>query len=235
MEEGRQVGPVRGEVLRKFFQEGTVERATLVWSEGMADWQPYAEVQSYLPPPHAEAVCAECGQTFDTRDLVTFGTVQVCTGCKHAFVQKTVQRAGSGATPTPPLVPSSTNRKLLIASVGLLTLIGLKGAVNFALMFAKAGAWSGPFSTGTFLGAFIWFGLAACQWWNGGRWGLGIGIFALVVMVGQLVFVHIAASSGRLQMDTNALLRLLWHPVLPFTALAIVNFLLCTSRRERTR
>ena len=47
-------GPVSGADLRALIEDGTVTRASLVWTEGMNDWKPAGELREFFapaPPP----------------------------------------------------------------------------------------------------------------------------------------------------------------------------------------
>ena len=62
-EAGQQKGPVNGKSLDQLVTQGVVPDDTLVWSEGMSRWQPYASVRgtraAQTPPfPPATAACA---------------------------------------------------------------------------------------------------------------------------------------------------------------------------------
>ncbi|MBK1831569.1 DUF4339 domain-containing protein [Verrucomicrobiaceae bacterium R5-34] len=46
---GQQAGPVSADGLRQLSAAGTVSSATLVWSEGMAEWTPATQVPGLLP------------------------------------------------------------------------------------------------------------------------------------------------------------------------------------------
>jgi uncharacterized RDD family membrane protein YckC len=95
---GQQAGPVDDEQLWTFQRSGKILPETLVWHEGMANWQPLREVQpdssgapatfAATSPSAGEAVCAECGRVFNTQEMIAYGGVQVCAGCKPVFVQK---------------------------------------------------------------------------------------------------------------------------------------------------
>src|SRR3954470_17598858 len=89
---GKQAGPVEDEQLASLVQAGHVQRDTLVWREGMADWQRYEQVipaiQSAVPaaPPILgapilaanEAVCGECGRIFPVQEMIPYGTARIC-------------------------------------------------------------------------------------------------------------------------------------------------------------
>ncbi len=92
------VGPMNEEVLDGLASEGTINAQTLVWAEGMAEWQPYAAARAAGAPAAvaaaasvdgaAEFACAECGQQFRSDDMVQYGQSWVCARCKPAFVPK---------------------------------------------------------------------------------------------------------------------------------------------------
>ena len=42
---GQQAGPVEEAQLEDLFRTGKIQAETLVWKEGMANWQPYREVK----------------------------------------------------------------------------------------------------------------------------------------------------------------------------------------------
>ena len=105
---GQQRGPVTDEQLDALFQSGNINEETLVWSEGMADWQPYGKVKPVeAPPPQPRqpdapppveatwpsvqtpgAVCVECGKMFNRDEMIRHGNVYVCASCKPIFLQK---------------------------------------------------------------------------------------------------------------------------------------------------
>jgi len=110
---GAQAGPVDDAQLEQLARSGKIQPDTLIWREGMANWQPYSEVVApppasaapvpVPPPPSAsadlqdapttEAVCAECGRIFNIQDMIPYGGVRVCAGCKPVFMQKLAEGA----------------------------------------------------------------------------------------------------------------------------------------------
>jgi uncharacterized RDD family membrane protein YckC len=109
---GNSVGPVSQEEFDKLVQTGAIQPETLVWYEGMANWQPYSSVRAAVPamaiaagPSTAstqaisgveaqpiatgnDVVCAECNRVFPRDSTIQYGAVSVCANCKPAFVQK---------------------------------------------------------------------------------------------------------------------------------------------------
>src|SRR5262245_45626684 len=93
---GQPVGPVSESDFNNLVATGVIQPSTLVWCEGMANWQPYSTVQqpavaaapseSGIPP--TGVLCAECGRTFSPDQVVRFGDRSICAECKPLFLQK---------------------------------------------------------------------------------------------------------------------------------------------------
>jgi uncharacterized RDD family membrane protein YckC len=106
---GQQAGPVDDAQLAALASSGKVLSDTLVWREGMDNWQAYGEVMGppsgaampappTVAPPASSlgpggAVCAECGRMFNVQDMIPYGGVHVCAGCKPVFMQKLAEGA----------------------------------------------------------------------------------------------------------------------------------------------
>ena len=96
-EGGKQTGPVDDAQFEQLVQSGRIQPETLVWQEGMANWEAYSRVRgaamSSSAPPVAtavadQAVCAECGGVFNIQDTIAYGNARVCARCKPIFIQK---------------------------------------------------------------------------------------------------------------------------------------------------
>jgi uncharacterized RDD family membrane protein YckC len=101
-ESGRQAGPVNDAQFAELVASGKITPDTLVWHQGMAQWQPYRAVSpastittepSPAGPlseamPASQFICSECGQAFPESEVTHYGTVWVCGRCKPTFVQK---------------------------------------------------------------------------------------------------------------------------------------------------
>jgi uncharacterized RDD family membrane protein YckC len=98
-----QNGPVTDEEFADLVRNGRVQAQTLVWREGMANWQPYSTVALPQPAGAAPAVpaplvpaqlapnevlCHECGKAVSKENAIQYGTVWVCANCKPLFLQK---------------------------------------------------------------------------------------------------------------------------------------------------
>lgn len=108
---GQQAGPVDDGQLEELRRSGKVQEDTLIWCEGMPNWQPLKEAKPaglrLAGSPAAtsavateaatqEAVCAECGKIFDLQDTIAYGNVRVCAACKPIFLQKLAEGAKLG-------------------------------------------------------------------------------------------------------------------------------------------
>src|SRR5437879_2789722 len=107
-EAGQQAGPITEEELLRLAGTGQIRSETLVWHEGLVNWQPYGEVKPGAagPPPYSpgqsgwaapaagaapgvnEAVCVECGKIVSQEDAISYGGNWVCANCKPRYFQK---------------------------------------------------------------------------------------------------------------------------------------------------
>jgi len=93
---GRQMGPVEEPALDDLVRAGVIRDDTLVWREGMANWQPHGAVRGPKPAPPMPAVpigadssfCSECGRPFPSDQLVALGNASVCAQCKPVYLQR---------------------------------------------------------------------------------------------------------------------------------------------------
>lgn len=108
VEDNQQRGPISEAELGTLIETGKVTPTTLVWREGLANWQPLAEAMpgaasrpgvAATPQPVAaapvstdgtgdEVVCGECGRLFPRDQTIQYGNAWVCATCKPIFVQK---------------------------------------------------------------------------------------------------------------------------------------------------
>jgi hypothetical protein len=95
---GQQAGPVSETQLDELAQSGRITPATLVWRQGLANWQPYNVARPrpeallssprFLPPIIDQQRCVECQRGFSMNDLLRYENVYVCAECKPTFFQK---------------------------------------------------------------------------------------------------------------------------------------------------
>ena len=112
---GRQIGPVEESALDELVQAGVVRDDTLVWHDGMPNWQAHRVVRGVRPPPPPPvpvpavpvasgpygaapapaspyagdtAFCSECGRPYPTSQLLNLGSASVCAQCKPLYLQR---------------------------------------------------------------------------------------------------------------------------------------------------
>jgi uncharacterized RDD family membrane protein YckC len=113
--DGTQLGPVSDEQFAQLVATGVIRAETLVWQEGMASWQSYAQLTSThpalgqtalmagAPPPSGAApapiagtvACSECRQLVPQDSAISYGTLWVCARCKPVFLQRLREGAGN--------------------------------------------------------------------------------------------------------------------------------------------
>ena len=112
---GQQQGPVDDVQLDALITSGQVKPDTLVWHEGMPNWQPLRDARPAsggaaalssgpAAPPVVgvspnEVICAECGKTFTKDNAIQYGTTWVCATCKPVFLQKLREGTAPGGAP----------------------------------------------------------------------------------------------------------------------------------------
>jgi hypothetical protein len=113
--DGQQQGPVDDAELARLVGAKTILPTTLVWREGLAEWQAYQQVwvagmpdwrpvgpgvpppPSPPPPPpetppvasaDGRVACSECRQPFPPDQLIAWGGRSVCAQCKPILIQR---------------------------------------------------------------------------------------------------------------------------------------------------
>lgn len=99
---GQRLGPVAQAEFEKLVTDGVVKAETLVWRQGMPEWQPYAQAGAgaTTPPPAADAagaddgteVCAVSGKRYPRREMVNFEGKWISAEHRDEFFQR--QREG---------------------------------------------------------------------------------------------------------------------------------------------
>lgn len=174
-EGSEQKGPVEQAELEQLMQQGSITPATLVWREGMADWQPYSEAFGASQPVATPALsrggilCSECGRSFAPDEVIRLGNAYVCAACKPIATQKL--REGVANQGAEQVRQEHIKHEASIKSVGFLyflgaTLLGLVSVVSLAVPRGNGGGL-------TSLMSLFFLVLAAVQIW------LGIGLRGL--------------------------------------------------------
>jgi hypothetical protein len=103
----QQKGPVTQEELDGLVQAGTIQADTLVWREGMANWQPHGQLSA---PPVGGVVCSQCGKPFPAEEVMRYGDSWVCGNCKPLVLQR-LREGGPGLSS----VAGTVSREELLA------------------------------------------------------------------------------------------------------------------------
>jgi uncharacterized RDD family membrane protein YckC len=116
VQNGQRLGPYGGADFATLVNGGQVAANTLVWHEGMANWQAYSQVfaaanlaqsvagsaasataASFGQGEAAQvAYCTQCGRYGNTSDMIAYEGAWVCPDCKETFFQ----RVREGILPT---------------------------------------------------------------------------------------------------------------------------------------
>ncbi len=98
---GQRTGPFEESDFQAVCASGKVRPDTLIWTAGMAEWQPLSAVQpAFLCNETSdEAFCTECGRRFAPEDVISFGAARVCAGCKDVFFQRVREQGAAAAAP----------------------------------------------------------------------------------------------------------------------------------------
>lgn len=94
---GQQVGPINDADFERLTREGVIQPATLVWREGMQQWEPLANVRVPATPIPAtdqppvspgQIICSECRKLVPAEETMQVGSATICAACKPIYVQK---------------------------------------------------------------------------------------------------------------------------------------------------
>lgn len=196
-------GPVSDDDLRRLAQEGVVTASTLVWREGMAQWQPYA---GDAPPPLAgahpagdTATCTGCGRAFPRVEVIPLANGLFCAACKPVALQRMREGVGTAGT------AEETRKEYLkheasVKSIGVLYYLGAIIIVLLGVANAIAGvAQSEPVPV---LVGLVLLALGVGQFWVGTglrrlkKWariptGILSGIGLLGIPIGTIINAYI--------------------------------------------
>jgi uncharacterized RDD family membrane protein YckC len=136
---GQQVGPVPDAELDNLVKAGKIKPDTLLWRDGMAEWQPYAQVKSSIATtPAGGSVaggveCVECKKVFPMGEVIAYENLWVCGGCKATFFQKLKEGARITGTLEYASVPIRWGADILDAIILYVVNFGIGLIVGFAL------------------------------------------------------------------------------------------------------
>lgn len=95
----QQAGPVSAEEFSRLKSAGAVTPDTRVWKKGMGDWEPLREVEPQAAsqgggvgsggaPPLDPGAVGKCAELFQKSELLEYGDVSICVGCKPKVIDK---------------------------------------------------------------------------------------------------------------------------------------------------
>ena len=104
--DGARGGPVTDKEFEELIFDGIITRSSLVWREGMEEWQPLsvlrpgpaaapARAVEVLPDGHTR--CVECMQPGPTEDMVSIQKAWVCARCKPIVLQRLLEGASAAS------------------------------------------------------------------------------------------------------------------------------------------
>ena len=101
-------GPVEQAEFERLVANGTIRHDTLVWQQGMAQWQPYATVAGGATPPpvvdDGTEVCAVSGKRYPRREMINYEGKWISAEHRDLYFQRLregVAQPGEGAVPGP--------------------------------------------------------------------------------------------------------------------------------------
>jgi len=90
--QNKRKGPIEETELDELVRSGALHDDTLVWREGMVEWQTHVaacgpRMQQAVPDARVETFkyCVQCGGKFPASELVMIGPNSVCAICKPTF------------------------------------------------------------------------------------------------------------------------------------------------------
>jgi len=134
------VGPISDGEFDRLVGQGTVTPATLVWREGMPNWQAYGEiaVPARAYPPAADGVrCIECGDFFTADEVIKLSPGFVCGRCKPVVMQKISE--GVMQSGVEEIRKAHINHEASVRSIGALYFLGGLGMLMSGIISLFAG------------------------------------------------------------------------------------------------
>jgi hypothetical protein len=188
-------GPLNEEEFQSLVRQGVITAQTLVWREGMANWQPHG---SSAPAPVLEnapaggVICTNCGRTFPGGDVIPLAGGLYCATCKPVALQR-LREGDSAASAVEEMRNAHLKHEASVKSIGVLYYIGGAGAalVGVATLISSV---SSSGSADTIFAVFLAIGmlvLGAGQVWVGTglrrlkRWArIPVGILSGIGLIG---------------------------------------------------
>jgi len=150
-------GPVGEDEFQRLIHQGVITPQTLVWREGMANWQPYG---GGTPPrmtaagTAGEAVCAGCGRIFPGSDVVSLGGGLYCASCKPLALQR-IREGGAATTAVEEMRKEYLKHEASVRSIGVLYYLGGAGLLLLGIVSVTSFIGRSQDGAETVVGIFI--------------------------------------------------------------------------------
>jgi hypothetical protein len=206
--DGGQIGPIEPAEFDRLVQQGDIKSDTLVWREGMANWQAYGETGA-SPLTAAANVeggsirCVECGKFFTLDEVIPLGTGYVCGNCKPVVLQKIGE--GVMTSRAEQIRREHIKHEASVKSIGTLYFLGAIAVLLMAAVSVLAGT-AASIIMGILLVAlaggqvFVAFGLNKLKRWaripTGVISGLGLLAFPLGTVINGYILYLIFSRKG---------------------------------------
>ena len=214
---GERKGPVGEEEFQRLIQQGAVTSQTLVWREGMADWQPYGGSTSSPMPGNATSggvVCAGCRGVFPGTEVVSVAGGLYCSACKPLALQR-IREGESGTTAAEAMRKEHLKHEASVKSIGFLYYLGgvalLLIGIGTVIGIGAGGGGRGEPVVAILMSAFLLV-LGAGQLWVGTglrrlrKWariptgilsGIGLLAFPLGTIINAYILYLIFSEKGK--------------------------------------
>ena len=215
---GEQKGPVSEQEFQRLAQQGVVTPQTLVWREGLAEWQPYGGGTPPRMPGNGVSrgvVCAGCRGIFPGTEVVSLAGGLYCAACKPLALQR-LREGESGTIAAEATRKEHLKHEASVKSIGFLYYLGgaalLLGGIG--LLHVTGGArGTGTGAAGPVLLSVFLFMLGAGQIWVGtglrglrGWWarmptgilsGIGLLGFPMGTIINAYILYLIFSEKGK--------------------------------------
>ena len=209
-------GPVSEEEFQRLVQQGVVTSQTLVWHEGMANWQPHGGATPPPMPgdlPAGGAVCSGCGGIFPGSDVISLAGGLYCAACKPLALQR-LREGGAASTAVEEIRKEHLKHEASIRSIGVLYYLGGAGLLLvgiFSVSLSGRGRGGAETAASIFIAALllilgagqIWVatGLRRLKKWaripTGILSGLGLLGFPLGTLINGYILYLIFSQKGK--------------------------------------
>jgi len=129
-------GPVGEAEFQLLAQQGVITSKTLVWREGMANWQPHGGGSS--PPISAHptsggGTCSGCGKNFPSTEIISLAGGVYCAACKPLALQRLREGAPTNSA-AEQIRTEHLKHEASVKSIGLLYYLGGVGVTLAAIV-----------------------------------------------------------------------------------------------------